>query len=114
MTRRAAEILGSEFQPQIAETHHTKKKDAPSGTAKTLGEILKNELKTDVPIQSIREGAVVGEHTVTFVGPSERLELTHRAGSREIFARGALRAAAWVVGKSPRLYSMQDVLDIPK
>ena len=114
LTRRAAEILGSEFQPQIAETHHTKKKDAPSGTAKTLGEILKNELKTDVPIQSIREGEVVGEHTVTFVGPSEQLELTHRAGSREIFARGALRAADWVVGKSPKLYSMQDVLGIAK
>ena len=79
-----------------------------------MGEILKSELKTDVPIESIREGDVVGEHTVTFVGPGERLELTHRAGSREIFARGALRAAAWIVGKSPGLYSMQDVLGIAK
>lgn len=112
LTRRAAEILGSEFQPQIVETHHTKKKDAPSGTAKTLGEILKAELKIDIPIESIREGDVVGEHTVTFTGPSERLELTHRAGSREIFARGALRAAEWVVGKPAGLYSMQDVLGI--
>jgi len=112
LTRNAAEILGSEFKPEIVETHHTKKKDAPSGTAKTLGEILKAELKIDIPIESIREGDVVGEHTITFVGPAERLELTHRAGSREIFASGALRAAQWVVGKSPGLYSMQDVLGI--
>ena len=112
LTHRAAEILGSEFKPEIVETHHTKKKDAPSGTAKTLGEILKAELKIDIPIQSIREGDVVGEHTVTFVGPGERLELTHRAGSREIFARGALRAAEWAVGKPAGLYSMQDVLGI--
>ena len=112
LTRRAAEILGSEFEPQIVETHHTKKKDSPSGTAKTLGEILKHQLKTEIPIESIREGDVVGEHTVTFVGPSERIELTHRAGSREIFGSGALRAAQWVVGKRPGLYSMQDVLGI--
>ena len=112
LTRRAAEILGAEFKPEIVETHHTKKKDAPSGTAKTLGEILKTELKIDVPIESIREGDVVGEHTVTLVGPGERLKLTHRAGSREIFARGALRAAEWVVGKPAGLYSMQDVLEI--
>jgi len=112
LTRRAAEILGSEFEPQIVETHHTKKKDSPSGTAKTLGEILKHQLKTEIPIESIREGDVVGEHTVTFVGPSERIELTHRAGSREIFGSGALRAAQWVVGRRPGLYSMQDVLGI--
>lgn len=112
LTRRAAEILGSEFAPQIVETHHKMKKDAPSGTAKTLAEILKEALKTEIPIESIREGEVVGEHTVSFVGPGERLELTHRAGSREIFARGALRAAEWVVGKPARLYSMQDVLGI--
>jgi 4-hydroxy-tetrahydrodipicolinate reductase len=112
LTRRAAEILGHDFGPQITETHHTRKKDAPSGTAKTLGEILKQAGKADVSIESIREGDVVGEHTVTFVGPSERLELTHRAGSREIFARGALRAAEWVVDKPARLYSMQDVLGL--
>src|SRR5205823_2705962 len=100
LTGRAAAIFGAQFKPEIVETHHTKKKDAPSGTAKTLGEILNRELKIDVPIESIREGDVVGEHTVAFVGPSERLELTHSAGSREIVARGALRAAQWVVGKS--------------
>jgi 4-hydroxy-tetrahydrodipicolinate reductase len=110
LTRRAAEILGSEFAPQIVETHHKMKKDAPSGTAKTLAEILKQA--QEIPIESIREGDVVGKHTVSFVGLGERLELTHRAGSREIFARGALRAAEWVVGKPARLYSMQDVLGI--
>jgi 4-hydroxy-tetrahydrodipicolinate reductase len=114
LTRRAAEILGAEFKPEVVETHHTQKKDAPSGTAKTLGEILKQAGKSDVPIQSIREGDVVGEHTVTFIGPRERLELTHRAGSRGIFANGALRAAQWVVGKPAGLYSMQDVLGISK
>lgn len=112
LTRRAAEIFGSEFAPQIVETHHKMKKDAPSGTAKTLGEILKLALNTEIPIESVREGDVVGEHTVSFVGPGERLELTHRAGSREIFASGALRAANWVVGKPAGLYSMQDVLGI--
>ena len=114
LARHAAEIVGAEFKPEIVETHHKKKKDAPSGTAKTLGEILKRELKIDIPVESIREGDVVGEHTVTFVGPGEQLELTHRAGSREIFARGALRAAEWIVGKSPGLYSMRDVLGISR
>jgi len=112
LTRRAAEILGSEFAPEITETHHKMKKDAPSGTAKTLGEILKEALEIEIPIESIREGDVVGEHTVSFVGPGERLELTHRAGSREIFARGALRAVQWIVGKPAGLYSMQDVLGL--
>ena len=112
LTRRATEILGSDFAPKISETHHTRKKDAPSGTAKTLGEILEQAGKPNVPIESIREGDVVGEHTVIFVGPEERLELIHRANSREIFARGALRAAEWVVGKPARLYSMQDVLGL--
>jgi 4-hydroxy-tetrahydrodipicolinate reductase len=112
LTRRAAEILGSEFAPEITETHHKMKKDAPSGTAKTLGEILKEAPEIEIPIESIREGDVVGEHIVSFVGPGERLELTHRAGSREIFARGALRAAQWIVGKPAGLYSMQDVLGL--
>ena len=113
LTRRAGEIL-REFDIAIVETHHKTKKDAPSGTAKTLAQIAKSTRKIDkeVPIESIREGEVVGEHTVVFTGPDERLELTHRAGSREIFARGALRAARWVVGRPARLYSMQDVLGL--
>ncbi len=114
LTRNAAEQLGSDFDAQIVETHHKMKKDAPSGTAKTLAEVLKAGRKKqgEIPIQSIREGDVIGEHTVIFSGPSERLELTHRAASREIFARGALRAAKWIINQPPGLYSMQDVLGL--
>ena len=114
LTRKAAEQLGGDFDVAIVETHHKMKKDAPSGTAKTLAEVLKGTKKTkrEIPIQSIREGDVVGEHTINFSGPAERLELTHRAASREIFARGALRAAEWIISQSPGLYSMQDVLGL--
>jgi 4-hydroxy-tetrahydrodipicolinate reductase len=112
LTRKAAELLGADFNPQIVETHHKTKIDAPSGTAKTLAEVLKTAGKIEIPIKSIREGDVVGEHTVILSGPAERLELTHRATSREIFARGALRAAKWIIGRPPGLYSMQDVLGL--
>jgi 4-hydroxy-tetrahydrodipicolinate reductase len=114
LTGKAAEQLGGDFHIEIVETHHTMKKDAPSGTAKTLAEVLKATKKTEseIPIQSIRKGDVVGEHTVIFNGPSERLELTHRAASREIFARGALRAAKWIINQPSGLYSMQDVLGL--
>jgi 4-hydroxy-tetrahydrodipicolinate reductase len=113
VTSKAAELLGN-FDARISETHHTKKKDAPSGTAKTLAEAIKASRKPqrDIPIESIREGEVVGDHTVFFDGPGERLELTHRASNREIFARGALRAAEWVVGKPSGVYSMRDVLGL--
>jgi len=114
LTGKAAELLGRDFNAEIVETHHKMKKDAPSGTAKTLAEILKTArtMENEIPIQSIREGDVVGEHTVIFSGASERLELTHRAASREIFARGAIRAACSITGKPPGLYSMQDVLGL--
>jgi 4-hydroxy-tetrahydrodipicolinate reductase len=114
ISRKAAEMFGSDFDPEVIETHHKMKKDAPSGTAKTLADILRAAQKShrEIPIQSIREGDVVGEHTVIFSGPGERLELAHRAASREIFARGALRAAKWIIGKPPGLYSMQDVLGL--
>ena len=114
LTRKAAERLGREFSAEIVEAHHRTKKDAPSGTAKTLAEGLKatQEIGDEIRIKSIREGDAVGEHTVIFSGPAERLELTHRAASREIFARGALRAAEWITGKPPGLYSMQDVLGL--
>jgi 4-hydroxy-tetrahydrodipicolinate reductase len=114
LTQKAAELLGSDFNPEIVETHHKMKKDAPSGTAKTLADFLKAGRKSnsEIPIQSIREGDVVGEHSVIFSGPSERLELSHRAANREIFARGALRAAKWIINKPPGLYSMQDVLGL--
>jgi 4-hydroxy-tetrahydrodipicolinate reductase len=112
LTQKAAELLGSDFPAEIVETHHKMKKDAPSGTAKTLAEILKAVRNSETPVRSIREGDVVGEHTIIFRGPGESLELMHRAGNRGIFARGALRAAKWIVDKRPGLYSMQDVLGL--
>jgi len=112
LTKTAAKLLGSDFDPEIIETHHKMKKDAPSGTAKTLAEFLKAVQNSEIPIQSIREGDVVGEHTVIFSGSAERLELTHHAASRDIFAVGALRAAKWIIDKPPGLYSMQDVLGL--
>ena len=114
LTGKAAEILGTDFDLEIIETHHVMKKDAPSGTAKTLAEILKQARRSDqeIPTKSIREGEVVGEHTVIFSGTGERLELVHRAKSRETFAKGALRAAEWIVGKPAGLYNMQDVLGL--
>jgi 4-hydroxy-tetrahydrodipicolinate reductase len=112
LTQKASKLLGSDFNPEIVETHHKMKKDAPSGTAKTLAELLKAVRKSEIPIQSIREGDVVGEHTVIFTGPAERLELIHHAASRDIFALGALRAAKWIINKPPGLYSMQDVLGL--
>ena len=112
LTRKTVERLGDDFAAEIVETHHKMKKDAPSGTAKTLAEVIRatRKAQSEIPVQSIREGDVVGEHTVIFSGPSERLELTHRAASREIFARGALHAAKWIISQPPGLYSMQDVL----
>jgi 4-hydroxy-tetrahydrodipicolinate reductase len=112
LTQKAAKLLGSDFNPEIVETHHKMKKDAPSGTAETLAELLKAVRKSEIPIQSIREGNVVGEHSVIFTGPAERLELIHHAASRDIFASGALRAAKWIINKPPGLYSMQDVLGL--
>ena len=113
LTRRAAESLGESFDRDVIEMHHRTKKDAPSGTAKRLAEIL-NEVsgKKMVAPLSIRAGDIVGEHTVIFSGTGERLELTHRAGSRATFAEGALRAARWVVRQPAGLYSMEDVLGL--
>jgi 4-hydroxy-tetrahydrodipicolinate reductase len=112
LTQKAAEFLGPDFNPTIIETHHKMKKDAPSGTAKTLAEILKAVRDSEIPVQSIREGDVIGEHAVIFSGPGESLELMHRAANRGIFAGGALRAAKWIINKPPGLYSMQNVLGL--
>ena len=132
LTRKAAEILGPNFDLEVVEMHHRHKKDAPSGTATTLLEILaaarKLQLKdalrhgregitgertsTEIGIHAIRGGDVVGDHTVIFAADGERLELTHKASSRDTFANGALRAAQWVVGQEPGLYDMQDVLGL--
>ncbi len=113
LTRRAAELLGKEFDVEVVELHHRTKKDAPSGTAKRLLEILQEQHGGgEIPAHSVRAGDIVGEHTVLFAGPGERLELTHRAASRETFAVGALRAARWVIGQPAGLYSMENVLGL--
>jgi 4-hydroxy-tetrahydrodipicolinate reductase len=132
LTRKAAEILGPDFDLEILEMHHRLKKDAPSGTARTLAEILADVRKlqlekaarhgrqgitgertqSEIGIHSIRGGDVVGDHTVVFANTGERLELTHKASSRETFANGALRAALWVVKQQPGIYNMQDVLGL--
>lgn len=130
LTRKAAGLLGPDFDLEIIEMHHRMKKDAPSGTAKTLAEILRSERevaetrygregmigerkKGELGIHSIRGGDAVGDHTVIFAGDGERLELSHRATSRATFAKGALRAAHWVAKNRPAgLYSMEDVLEL--
>ena len=112
LSAKVAEIVGPKWEVEISETHHLTKKDAPSGTAKTLQGILKKIRGRDVPAHALRIGDVVGDHTVTFGAAGERIELTHRAGSRETFARGALRAAKWAVTQKPGLYDMQDVLGL--
>ena len=130
--RTMAATLGDEYDVEITEIHHRFKKDAPSGTALRMAEVVAEALgrdlgrvavsgrqglpgertKTEIGILSLRSGDVVGEHTVSFGTLGERLELTHRAHSRDTFARGALRAVRFVAGRSPGLYSMQDVLGL--
>jgi 4-hydroxy-tetrahydrodipicolinate reductase len=132
LTRKAAEILGPGFDLEIVEMHHRLKKDAPSGTAKTLAEILADVRKlhlqeaarhgrqgiigerrqSEIGVHAIRGGDVVGDHTVIFANVGERVELTHKASSRDTFANGALRAAQWLVKQKPGLYDMQDVLGL--
>jgi 4-hydroxy-tetrahydrodipicolinate reductase len=127
-----ARALGDDYDVEISEIHHRFKKDAPSGTAARMAEVVAEALGRDlgtvavygrqgmpgerttreIAILSQRSGDVVGEHTVSFGTLGERLELTHRAHSRDTFARGALRAAQWIVGQEPGLYSMQDVLGL--
>ncbi len=132
LTRKAAEILGPDFDLEIIETHHHLKKDAPSGTAKNLAEILTDvralqynsdvrhgrfgdvgaRTQTEIGMHAVRGGDVVGDHTVLFAALGERVELTHKASSRDIFARGALRAILWASQRPAGLYDMQDVLGL--
>ncbi|MCB2183908.1 MAG: 4-hydroxy-tetrahydrodipicolinate reductase [Desulfobulbaceae bacterium] len=132
ITQKVAEILGNDYDIEIVEAHHRMKKDAPSGTALKLGEmaalgvgrdlqkvgvyerngIIGERTDDEIGIQTIRGGDIVGEHTVYFAGPGERIELTHRAHNRDNFARGAAVAAAWVSGKANGMYSMFDVLGL--
>jgi len=128
----AAAILGSEYDVEISEIHHRFKKDAPSGTAIRLAEVVAETLHrnldtdgvygrkgitgertgTEIGIHALRAGDVVGEHTVTFGTIGERIELTHRAHSRDALAKGAIRAAKFVIASRPGLYDMQDVLGL--
>ncbi|MDD5120833.1 MAG: 4-hydroxy-tetrahydrodipicolinate reductase [Candidatus Omnitrophica bacterium] len=105
-----ARKLGPDYSVEIIEAHHKAKKDAPSGTAKRLAEVINQVTKKDIPMHSIRLGDIFGDHLVVFCGNSERIEVKHQAHSRDLFAVGALKAAKWVVGKPAGLYSMQDVL----
>ncbi len=130
--KEIAQTLGDGFDVEIVELHHNKKKDSPSGTAVKMGEIVADALGRDynqvanyhregmcgertqeeIGMQTVRGGDIVGEHTVYFVGMGERIELSHRAMNRDMFARGAVRAAGWLGDKGPGLYDMQKVLGL--
>ena len=111
LVERAAKALGPEWDIQISETHHRHKVDAPSGTALMLGAAAEHARGSGVAgYASVRGGTVAGDHDVLFLGPDERLILSHRAESRMIFARGALAGARFLVDKPARLYSMRDVI----
>jgi len=132
LTQKAAEILGPEFDLEVVEMHHRHKKDAPSGTARRLAEILAEvrqlsyasdvrhgregmvgeRTRTEIGMHALRGGDVVGDHTVIFANTGERVELTHKASSRDTFANGALRAAKWAASQPAGLYDMQDVLGL--
>ncbi len=134
LVKQAARTLGPGFDVEIVEIHHKHKRDAPSGTAVRLAEVAAEALALapqdafcfsrqgivgarppgQIGVQTLRGGDVVGEHTVMFVGEGERVELIHRATSRAQFATGAVRAAAWVVGRAPGCYDMADVLGLRK
>ncbi|MBN1380040.1 MAG: 4-hydroxy-tetrahydrodipicolinate reductase [Deltaproteobacteria bacterium] len=129
---QTAKILGEDYDVEIVEAHHHFKKDAPSGTAEKMAQIIAESLgrdlekvgvyarrgmigertKAEIGIQTVRAGDIVGDHTVLFGGMGERLEFTHRAHSRDNFAKGAVRAAIWIVGQKNGLYDMQDVLGL--
>ena len=127
-----ARALGDGYDVEIVEAHHRMKKDAPSGTALKMAQVIAEALNRDlddvavyarkgiigerkpkeIGIQTVRAGDIVGEHTVIFGGLGERIEVAHKVSSRDTFARGALRAASWVYGKAPGIYDMQDVLGL--
>lgn len=132
LLKEAASILGQDFDVEIVEMHHNQKKDSPSGTAVRMGEIVADELGRDynkvanfhregmcgarthaeIGMQTVRGGDIVGEHTAYFIGMGERIEISHRAMSRDMFARGAVRACRWLENQNAGLYDMQDVLEL--
>lgn len=128
---KIAKVLGEDYDAEIVETHHKAKVDAPSGTAKKIGEVIARSYgktyeetanlgrkqkgprkKGEIGIHALRAGSIVGEHRIIFAGGGEHIEITHRAESRDAFAHGALKAAEWIVGKEPGLYGMNDVLGL--
>ncbi len=126
LVREAAHELG-DYDIEVTEAHHRYKKDAPSGTAKTILEILDQELggrekvygrvgeterKDEIGVHVVRGGDIVGDHSVLFAGNFECIEISHRAYDRAVFAQGAVRAARWVAGREPRIYTMQEVLGL--
>lgn len=111
MLPEIAKKLGGDYSVEIVEAHHRGKKDAPSGTAKKLAQVIADATKKEIPVHAIRLGDIVGDHTVIFCGNSERIEIKHQAHTRDLFAVGAIKAAKWVFGKPAGLYSMQDVLN---
>lgn len=111
LVEESAKVLGSEYEISILEAHHAEKKDVPSGTAKEMARIVKSvKADADVAISSVREGEIVGEHTITFESDVDLIEITHSAKTRDIFAQGALKAAKFVAGKKRGLFTMKDVL----
>lgn len=111
IVEEAAAKLPEDYRVNIVEAHHIHKKDAPSGTAKFLADIVKNERNNcEVDIKSIREADIVGDHEVVFDSPFDTIRLSHSAKTRDIFAKGALAAAKWLLHKPKGLYSMKDVL----
>ena len=113
MAADAARVLGPEYSVSIVEAHHVHKKDAPSGTAKEIVRVIKDVRgDIEIPVESIREGETVGEHTVTFESNVDLVEITHSAKTRDIFVKGALQAAKFVAGKKNGLFTMKDVLGI--
>lgn len=105
-----AQKLGSAYDIEIVEAHHKAKKDAPSGTAKKMAQAIADATGRNITVHAIRAGDIIGDHMIVYAGNQERIEIKHQAHSRDVFAIGALRAAKWVVNRSPGLYSMQDVL----
>ncbi len=115
LIRQAAQITGNDYAITLSETHHAHKKDAPSGTAKTMADIAEQYAKTMVKdIASIREGEVIGEHTITFESPVDLISIHHHAKTRDIFAQGSLVAAKFLSKKKKGLFNMQDVLGLEK
>ena len=115
LVSEAARLLGDDFDVDLVESHHSGKRDAPSGTALRLVDAIRRRTGVELPadrVHAIRAGDIVGEHTLRFAGPGERLEIMHSATSRDVFARGALRAARWLCDRAPGRYTIEHALGL--